>query len=179
MLTSVPIQDILFTVFQVNRAHSTCQVRCSRALPVHIPGLSPVSSRLRPLVQGHPQQLHFKGILSRSVRGRSSPSSGSQSPQCCPLHTRSPLLQSRLFPLPRYVSFAAPSALLTPPPAKLRQLWIIPIFFTLLTIISAFIAHSIARAFRLKRSQVHVFFIHVRQLSNPHAEISPQPHPCL
>ncbi|KAF8548061.1 auxin efflux carrier [Imleria badia] len=40
-------------------------------------------------------------------------------------------------------------------PAKLRQLWVIPIFFVVLTGLSAVIAHWLARAYRLKRSQVN------------------------
>ncbi|KAF8548054.1 hypothetical protein OG21DRAFT_814463 [Imleria badia] len=40
-------------------------------------------------------------------------------------------------------------------PAKLRQLWVIPIFFVVLTALSAVIAHWLARACRLKRSQVN------------------------
>ncbi|KAN0084016.1 Membrane transport domain containing protein [Tylopilus felleus] len=40
-------------------------------------------------------------------------------------------------------------------PAKLRQLWVIPIFFVVLSGISALIAHWLARACRLKRTQVN------------------------
>ncbi|KAI9569756.1 membrane transport protein-domain-containing protein [Boletus coccyginus] len=40
-------------------------------------------------------------------------------------------------------------------PAKLRQLWVIPIFFVVVTALSALIAYGLARACRLKRSQVN------------------------
>ncbi|KAG8217010.1 membrane transport protein-domain-containing protein [Butyriboletus roseoflavus] len=40
-------------------------------------------------------------------------------------------------------------------PAKLRQLWVIPIFFVITTGLSAITAHWLARALRLKRSQVN------------------------
>ncbi|KAG6369525.1 membrane transport protein-domain-containing protein [Boletus reticuloceps] len=40
-------------------------------------------------------------------------------------------------------------------PAKLRQLWVIPIFFVVVTGLSAVVAHCLARACRLKRSQVN------------------------
>ena len=39
-------------------------------------------------------------------------------------------------------------------PAKLRQLWVIPIFFVVLTGLSAVITHWLARACRLSRTQV-------------------------
>ncbi|KAH0826786.1 hypothetical protein J3R83DRAFT_5202 [Lanmaoa asiatica] len=49
----------------------------------------------------------------------------------------------------------SPTTLLIPLPAKLRQLWVIPIFFMVVTGLSAVIAHWLARTFRLKRSQVN------------------------
>ncbi|KAF8548057.1 hypothetical protein OG21DRAFT_1489706 [Imleria badia] len=49
----------------------------------------------------------------------------------------------------------SPATLLTPSPAKLRRLWVISIFFVVLTGLSAVIALWLARACHLKRSQVN------------------------
>ncbi|KAG9310047.1 membrane transport protein-domain-containing protein [Chiua virens] len=49
----------------------------------------------------------------------------------------------------------SPVPSLTTSPAKLRQLWVIPIFFVVVTTLSAVVAHCLARGFRLRRSQVN------------------------
>jgi hypothetical protein len=70
------------------------------------------------------------------------------------LHTLSPLLQSRFLPLAR---FAAVPMRLTHAsrlfPEKLKELWIVPIFFLLVTGTSLGVAWLLGNLFRLRPSQ--------------------------
>lgn len=74
------------------------------------------------------------------------------------LHSVSTLFQSRLLPVPR--SAAIPIDLADCSlffPAKLRELWIIPIFFLLVTGASLGVAWLLGNLFRLKPSQRYLF----------------------
>jgi len=70
------------------------------------------------------------------------------------LHTLSPLLQSRFLPLAGFAAVPMPltnSSRLFP--EKLKELWIVPIFFLLVTGTSLGVAWLLGNLFRLKPSQ--------------------------
>jgi len=78
-----------------------------------------------------------------------------QPSQCFPLHTISSLLKGRVFPDTPYVSSFAGfvrrySHNVT---EKLRELWVIPIFFIIVTVLSMAVAFLLGWASQLKRSQ--------------------------
>ena len=78
-----------------------------------------------------------------------------QPTQCLPLHTISALLKGRFLSNTSCVSLSPAlvygvSRNIT---EKLRELWVIPIFFVVVTILSMAVAFSLGLTFRLKRSQ--------------------------
>ena len=83
------------------------------------------------------------------------------------LHSLSTLLQSRLLPFPRsatiFIDLAICSLFF---PEKLRELWIIPIFFLLVTGVSLGVAWLLGNLFRLKPSQRYPRFLSRKQTSH-------------
>jgi hypothetical protein len=76
------------------------------------------------------------------------------------LHSLSTLLQSRLLPFPRSATILidlANCSLFSP--EKLRELWIIPIFFLLVTGVSLGVAWLLGNLFRLKPSQRYLLVL--------------------
>ena len=78
-----------------------------------------------------------------------------QPAQCLPLHASSALLKGRFLPNTSYVSSFAAFAYWVPHniTEKLRELWVIPIFFVVVTLLSMAVAFFLGLTFRLKRSQ--------------------------
>ena len=78
-----------------------------------------------------------------------------QPSQCIPLHTISALLKGRVLPDTQYVPPFAQSVCGTSHgiTEKLKELWVIPIFFVIVTVLSMAVAFVLGWTFRLKRSQ--------------------------
>lgn len=83
------------------------------------------------------------------------PQTATQPPQCLPLHSIPALLKGRVLPDTQYASSftGLVYGTLHNVAEKLRELWVIPIFFVIVTVLSMAVAFTLGWTFRLKRSQ--------------------------
>ena len=84
-----------------------------------------------------------------------------QPPECFSFHTITVVLKGRVLPFPRCVCLDTPrprpphevTLIVVAHSAKLRELWVIPVFFVVTTTVSMTVAFVLGWTFRLKKSQ--------------------------
>lgn len=81
-----------------------------------------------------------------------------KSAECVVVYPRFVVLQSRVFPISRCVAKRPIiDRSIKKTPEKLRELWIIPIFFVIVTVVSMGVAFFLSFTFRLKPSQRYAY----------------------